>query len=985
MQDSQPQCIVIGCPNMSHCESVRYYKLPIENEHLSQQWYSNTLREDLVPDGYHYVCHEHFDVDSFEDDQRTLRSNAIPSLFELEIFHKMLAHQDIIDAADDQEESKPNRSYRLSKDDIGRMLDQEESGRECASGVYGSDARVNMMSSADSKSLLLHKPPPDNHMDAQLKVLKCSIMGCSNHYMPKRRAVPLYNLPRDDVLAKRWLKACRREDVQFQSYTRFRICKNHFQADDFDNDGNLKSTSIPSLFSPRSLDMQIHLRNMNLRKRKEKIVDDENEVYSTNKIVPAHLSKRAAALRGSKLAIKRRKAQQRLQQQKAADWKVAYDNLSKHDDGIRIVGEDRIKDEPLELTMTCEDDGLSQSQIAALQSRLMANPHTRNLIAANELSMDCLLSQQNTVSEDTTTAKVESTERCRRSSIYRSNTRYSTLPNLRRSRQKRNTQKVIIYVRPKATAKASIPFLEPAFKEQHRPFSKNLCVPRLKPGAVRTREEGLEIHLERTFRTSLKKYYDRKWSISEPHIVSTPAACQCIVCSDIVPDNIALASHLNAISQISCSICNQVFSTPFDMIMHYDVSHIHDRKEYQCRICEQKHSSLLELAAHLNLCHCGLEMPYRCEQCEFRTSFHVDALHHIATFHRGEDRFFCPFCLNTHILPPMDDDTLSHNKTSVVLNSASAYAHLIQHYDKIDGTKYISSKCKHCRKCVLHLKMIKDHIRRDHPNIVAGAKANYFSDDEVDEKYLIASGAITTLSATDFDGDMPEPSLLDPNLIDPCETLDDYYPRNNSINKSEMRSRRGRKKNLGAGDLVDHKRNRGNKISSCSGPQPRHRGRPWQVTRDPELFDSFQDDDVEDQVCTQSDIGSTTPRKRKSRIKRSARKSRKTAKKPMLRCIECGKMLDQTDSHHFRSSRRCAFCPYTSCCSAAFAIHEQGHHEQTLYTLETVDPDLVAFHMATAQIGGKPSDNSLAGSVPHTIDARGRNPDCAHACMCIPL
>ena len=172
-----------------------------------------------------------------------------------------------------------------------------------------------------------------------------------------------------------------------------------------------------------------------------------------------------------------------------------------------------------------------------------------------------------------------------------------------------------------------------------------------------------------------------------------------------------------------CPHCQSEFSNPYFLAMHIDDKHMLEMNEYRCRICEQRHTSLLELIAHLNLCHCGLEMPYFCDVCSFRTSMHADMIYHIDEVHKGTRHFFCPYCFLALELPFMAN-------SSLILNGTSAYKHLLLHFNKVDQGRTTSSKFKHCRKCVLHVASMKDHLQRDHLNIVDGIKANYYDEED---------------------------------------------------------------------------------------------------------------------------------------------------------------------------------------------------------------------------------------------------------------
>jgi hypothetical protein len=123
-----PSCIVIGCKNGNGLTNpnVKYYQVPFihqttsSNTNTYRQWYINTLREDLLDyvnsqqqqqhqqNPIHFVCIEHFDEESFlienanvislnsppDEIMMVLKEDAVPSLFEIEVFQRMIAHQE---------------------------------------------------------------------------------------------------------------------------------------------------------------------------------------------------------------------------------------------------------------------------------------------------------------------------------------------------------------------------------------------------------------------------------------------------------------------------------------------------------------------------------------------------------------------------------------------------------------------------------------------------------------------------------------------------------------------------------------------------------------------------------------------------------------------------------------------------------------------------------------------------------------------------
>jgi hypothetical protein len=148
-----PSCIVIGCKNggegATNSTSVKYYQVPsIQNNHIARQWYINTLREDLLDSllthsndsrqqqqAIHFVCIEHFDEESFVVSPNNssslllnselynnydhmihmiLKEDAVPSLFEIEVFQKMIAHQEQIAMQQQQQQLTPQISLESS-------------------------------------------------------------------------------------------------------------------------------------------------------------------------------------------------------------------------------------------------------------------------------------------------------------------------------------------------------------------------------------------------------------------------------------------------------------------------------------------------------------------------------------------------------------------------------------------------------------------------------------------------------------------------------------------------------------------------------------------------------------------------------------------------------------------------------------------------------------------------------------------------------
>lgn len=128
--------------------------------------------------------------------------------------------------------------------------------------------------------------------------------------------------------------------------------------------------------------------------------------------------------------------------------------------------------------------------------------------------------------------------------------------------------------------------------------------------------------------------------------------------------------------------------------------------EFKCRICEREHEKPHDLLAHLAEAHVSQEMPYACDACGFRTSFYADAIYHIKSEHASTLRYFCPYCLKSI--------GLQFNKKLGRVQSNAFYDHLLTHFNDRENGEVTPSKCKHCDKCILHVRHLDEHMRTDH-------------------------------------------------------------------------------------------------------------------------------------------------------------------------------------------------------------------------------------------------------------------------------
>lgn len=62
----------------------------------------------------------------------------------------------------------------------------------------------------------------------------CAVATCfTNSEKPESAGISLHAFPKDNKLKKKWIQFCKRKD-KFNP-THVRICSNHFQKDDFEN------------------------------------------------------------------------------------------------------------------------------------------------------------------------------------------------------------------------------------------------------------------------------------------------------------------------------------------------------------------------------------------------------------------------------------------------------------------------------------------------------------------------------------------------------------------------------------------------------------------------------------------------------------------------------------------------------------------------------------------------------------------------------
>jgi len=80
------------------------------------------MRTDLRPSHNHRLCEQHFEESCFDyvgDGTKVLKSKSLPTLFDLEVFYKMIAYQDKL-----QETNKTNKKTNITFHTSNPEIDQ---------------------------------------------------------------------------------------------------------------------------------------------------------------------------------------------------------------------------------------------------------------------------------------------------------------------------------------------------------------------------------------------------------------------------------------------------------------------------------------------------------------------------------------------------------------------------------------------------------------------------------------------------------------------------------------------------------------------------------------------------------------------------------------------------------------------------------------------------------------------------------------------
>ncbi|CAC5414171.1 ZNF362_384 [Mytilus coruscus] len=186
-------------------------------------------------------------------------------------------------------------------------------------------------------------------------------------------------------------------------------------------------------------------------------------------------------------------------------------------------------------------------------------------------------------------------------------------------------------------------------------------------------------------------------SLSSP---STPTNTPLVVPQPVKPNNI---NHKPG-KTYQCKMCDQVFNTKSDMLIHSQQLHRQETKPYRCPQCQKCFANSSYLSQH-NRIHAGIR-PYKCDICERKFTQLSHLQQHIRT-HTGEKPYKCmsPGCgkafsqlsnLQSHSRSHMTDKPFRCNSCYKCFTSEQG---LREHIPKHSETKHLKTHiCHLCGK-----------------------------------------------------------------------------------------------------------------------------------------------------------------------------------------------------------------------------------------------------------------------------------------------
>ncbi|KAK3587316.1 hypothetical protein CHS0354_011300 [Potamilus streckersoni] len=167
-----------------------------------------------------------------------------------------------------------------------------------------------------------------------------------------------------------------------------------------------------------------------------------------------------------------------------------------------------------------------------------------------------------------------------------------------------------------------------------------------------------------------------------------------------------------------CKMCDQIFHTKSDMLIHSQQIHKQDPKPYHCPQCQKCFANSSYLSQHARI-HAGIK-PYKCEICERKFTQLSHLQQHIRT-HTGEKPYKCshPSCgkafsqlsnLQSHSRSHMTDKPYRCNSCyKCYADEQSLREHIPKHSD----TKHLKTHiCKICGKSYTQETYLARHMTK---------------------------------------------------------------------------------------------------------------------------------------------------------------------------------------------------------------------------------------------------------------------------------
>ena len=194
---------------------------------------------------------------------------------------------------------------------------------------------------------------------------RCHVEGCAHNYIARRHRVQLYKIPRDPLVARKWLDACGFEHLAVSPTTvTFKVCREHFTSDDFEGPTTLRPDAVPSLFTTYSRSL-IEKQNFNetnssspKRFRQDMASIRAKQIPAVNNTMNLGNNKRAQLPYRTNQQYQRQYPHEQIQTLSPSPSREMLD------ENIKQLNNDNKQTLDIDLNMNCADDGLSEVQLA---------------------------------------------------------------------------------------------------------------------------------------------------------------------------------------------------------------------------------------------------------------------------------------------------------------------------------------------------------------------------------------------------------------------------------------------------------------------------------------------------------------------------------------------------------------------------------------------------------------------------------------------